>query len=432
MQGDRGCDPEHDARRANPASTSCKVTHALSASRRGPRPERVRSRSAPGRGTSRARARRRGSRSAAICQAPISAATQQAPARAAHRPSCPAFMPPLQRLERPLAGRDELRAADRPRSRQVASATRRVDRRRDPAGPRGEQRDPVGDEERLLDVVGDEHRRPPLAREVSTSQLLQLAPGDRVERGERLVEEQHRIAGEQRPGEGDPLAHPARELAGVGAGEPREAEALEHRRRARPRAPRASSPRARSATPRCRRPSATAGAGRCCGIQAQRPGRAPGRRVAADADRGRRGPRARRSARAASTCRIPTGRRARRPRPRDLEVEPASASTAPKRGAARDLDRRRRRGRGGRRRSFWERVPVDDVFPSRALPHRFGGSAPGGGSGGAISARCPRAPLDAGDQSPSGRAGRIRPATTSTNCSRCLVVQHSNASVAGS
>ena len=65
--------------------------------------------------------------------------------------------------------------------------------------------------------------------------LLHLGAGDRVERGEGLVEQQHRLAGEQGAQEGDPLAHPAGELARARALEAGEAEALEQRR-ARPRA----------------------------------------------------------------------------------------------------------------------------------------------------------------------------------------------------
>ena len=46
--------------------------------------------------------------------------------------------------------------------------------------------------------------------------LLHLGAGDRVERGEGLVERQHRLAGDERAQEGDPLAHPAGELGRAG------------------------------------------------------------------------------------------------------------------------------------------------------------------------------------------------------------------------
>ena len=57
--------------------------------------------------------------------------------------------------------------------------------------------------------------------------VADLAAGDRVERAERLVEQQHaRVAGE-RAGERDPLALAARELRRPGVGEVRDPEALE-------------------------------------------------------------------------------------------------------------------------------------------------------------------------------------------------------------
>ncbi len=44
------------------------------------------------------------------------------------------------------------------------------------------------------------------------SHVLHLSARDRVERAERLVEAQHRLAGEQRPQERHALAHAAGEL----------------------------------------------------------------------------------------------------------------------------------------------------------------------------------------------------------------------------
>ena len=51
---------------------------------------------------------------------------------------------------------------------------------------------------------GEEDRHAALAELVD--QLVDVAGGDRVEAGGRLVEEQHLRVAEQRPGQGDPLA----------------------------------------------------------------------------------------------------------------------------------------------------------------------------------------------------------------------------------
>ena len=59
--------------------------------------------------------------------------------------------------------------------------------------------------------------------------LLHLGAGDRVERGEGLVEQQHRLLGEQRAQERDPLAHPAGQLSRPRRLEAGEPEALEQR-----------------------------------------------------------------------------------------------------------------------------------------------------------------------------------------------------------
>ena len=76
--------------------------------------------------------------------------------------------------------------------------------------------DPVAELERLGEVVGDEdHRLAELAVQPDDL-VLHVAPDQRVERGERLVEEQHlRVAG-QRSGQADALLHAAGELVGVG------------------------------------------------------------------------------------------------------------------------------------------------------------------------------------------------------------------------
>ena len=153
------------------------------------------------------------------------------PARAASRPltACP-----VQRPQRRLAGGDEVGRGDG----RVALGGTRARRRQlgdDPARPGREHQDPVGEVERLLDVVADQDHGARVLAQRRRQPLLHLGPGDRVERREGLVEGQHRLAGDQRAQEGDPLAHPAREL-GRGAGlEALEPEALEQRRRPAPR-----------------------------------------------------------------------------------------------------------------------------------------------------------------------------------------------------
>ena len=82
-----------------------------------------------------------------------------------------------------------------------------------PRGAGGEHDHPVAEVERLLDVVGDQQAGARLGAERGRQPLLHLGPRDRVERRERLVEQQHRLAREQRSQERDALAHPARELA---------------------------------------------------------------------------------------------------------------------------------------------------------------------------------------------------------------------------
>jgi hypothetical protein len=87
------------------------------------------------------------------------------------------------------------------------------------SGACGEDHDTVGEEHRLRHVVRDEDRRiarPRAVRLPDTGQLfLHHLAGLRVERRERLVQqEQIRIGGE-RAGQIDPLAHTAGQLAGV-------------------------------------------------------------------------------------------------------------------------------------------------------------------------------------------------------------------------
>jgi hypothetical protein len=75
--------------------------------------------------------------------------------------------------------------------------------------------------------VGDEQDAPRLGAEQGDRPFLQLRPRDRVQRRERLVQQQHRARGQQRPGERDPLAHAARQLVRARGRELLQAEAVE-------------------------------------------------------------------------------------------------------------------------------------------------------------------------------------------------------------
>ena len=89
--------------------------------------------------------------------------------------------------------------------------------------------DPVGEHRRLLDVVRDEQRGARFAGERAREPVAHLRAGDRVQRAERLVEAQERLAAEQRAQERDALAHPAGELVRAGMLEALEAEGGEER-----------------------------------------------------------------------------------------------------------------------------------------------------------------------------------------------------------
>ena len=89
-------------------------------------------------------------------------------------------------------------------------------------------REPVGHRQRLLLVVRDvEERDPDLALEALELDL-QPAPQLRVERTERLVEEEHRRREDERARERDPLLLTARELVRPALAEAAEPDELEH------------------------------------------------------------------------------------------------------------------------------------------------------------------------------------------------------------
>src|SRR4051812_45361664 len=82
----------------------------------------------------------------------------------------------------------------------------------DATGARAHEHDPLPEPGGLADVVGHEDDRQLLLGPDPLQLLVQDVAGDRVERGERLVHEQHRAVLGQRTGEGDALAHAAGEL----------------------------------------------------------------------------------------------------------------------------------------------------------------------------------------------------------------------------
>ena len=95
-------------------------------------------------------------------------------------------------------------------------ATSTGDVRHDPARSRRQHDDPVGDQDRLGDAVRDQdHRR---AGEFAEAEQLEIEAfaRQRIERAERLVEQEHLRLERERPGERDALARAARELGGAG------------------------------------------------------------------------------------------------------------------------------------------------------------------------------------------------------------------------
>ena len=86
-----------------------------------------------------------------------------------------------------------------------------------PARP--EDRDLVAHLDGLLDVVGDQHHGLVQLRLEPQELILQGGSDNRVDRAERLVHQQHRRVGGERPGHPDPLLLPAGQLVRVPAGQ---------------------------------------------------------------------------------------------------------------------------------------------------------------------------------------------------------------------
>src|SRR3954452_19736579 len=93
------------------------------------------------------------------------------------------------------------------------------------AGSRGEQHDPVAEARRLAHVVGDEQDGLAGGLPDPLQLVVEHVARHRVERTERLVHQQDLGVAGERPGEGRPLAHPARELVRLA---PREGRQLDH------------------------------------------------------------------------------------------------------------------------------------------------------------------------------------------------------------
>ena len=115
--------------------------------------------------------------------------------------------------------------------------------------------DAVGDRQRLGLVVGDEQRRDAEPLLDAADLDAQLVAHARVERRQRLVEQQHARLDRERSGERDALLLAAGELVGVVAGVVGEADELEHLLGARAPLPAAAILRIRSPNSTLRRAS---------------------------------------------------------------------------------------------------------------------------------------------------------------------------------
>ena len=98
------------------------------------------------------------------------------------------------------------------------------------AGPARQDDDAVGKAGRFLEIVGDVDARALLARPDGQKVLHQELARLGVEGRQRLVEQQHRRAHDQRAGDADALAHAAGELLGIGRREFGETSEGERRR----------------------------------------------------------------------------------------------------------------------------------------------------------------------------------------------------------
>ena len=167
-------------------------------------------------------------------------ATRSSTASTGWRGSCAASThhPPIRRSKPQYYAAAALTArptSARSRCIPVSAAARRhrsrcaAGRRAGPARPGrapGQHHDPRAEERCLVGAVGDEHRRAARLRADLTDVLLQPLPGQRVQRRERLVEQEQRRLGGQCPRDRDPLLLTAADLPDLAVGGALEADAL--------------------------------------------------------------------------------------------------------------------------------------------------------------------------------------------------------------
>ena len=101
-----------------------------------------------------------------------------------------------------------------------------------------EDEHPVGERDRLVDVVRDEQRRGMIAVAQLPQQRVHAEARERVERAERLVEQQQPRLADERAGERDALGLAARQRARPRVGAARDADLVERGERVRPSRPR--------------------------------------------------------------------------------------------------------------------------------------------------------------------------------------------------
>lgn len=85
----------------------------------------------------------------------------------------------------------------------------------DAPGARTQQGHTVGNVDRLLDTVGDENDGLLFDFEQNDQVFLELAAGLLIHRRKRFVHQQDVGVYGQRPGQADPLAHPAGQFTGI-------------------------------------------------------------------------------------------------------------------------------------------------------------------------------------------------------------------------
>ena len=119
-----------------------------------------------------------------------------------------------------VAHREKLRRAARDGLRPRACEPD-LDRADQPSRRRTQDEHAVGEVDRFVDVVGDVHDRHPsvlwLAVELQQD-VLELGAGERVDRGEGLVQQEDLRARDQRACDRHPLLHPTRQLPGMPPG----------------------------------------------------------------------------------------------------------------------------------------------------------------------------------------------------------------------